>query len=337
MNHRTPFRTTLSRRQALGLAAAGGAALLLPQATHATTRLRFVTPFNFSLSYSPVFYAVTQGYFAKEGLDVEVINGKGASLAAQLVIASQADVGHTGSSNYIIAKVNSAAPLIAIATFSQVSPFYLISSPAAPIKAAADMKGKTIGVASLGGSQFGTLNNVLRLGGVDPDSVNKVTTNDGPASYGLIQAKRIDGYVGPIHTLVHLPDAVKMPLDDGLPSQVYVVRERDLPKNEDMYVKFLGAVHRAASELLDAKDVKPMIASISSKFQLVDVAQPDIAVEALRLYLAGLVAKGRQNLLRNVPASWDYAARMMAETRVIDKKVDAGTLYTNRLRDRINA
>lgn len=329
--------TQITRRQTLGLAAAGAAALVLPFTAGAATRLRFVTPFNFSLSYAPVFYAAAQGTFAKDGLDVEVVNGKNASLAAQLVIASQAEIAHTGGINYIISKVNSAAPLIAIATFSQVSPFYLISSPSAPIRKPADMKGKTIGVASLGGSQFGTLNNVLRAGGVDPDSVNKVATNDGPASYGLIQAKRIDGFVGPIHTNVLLPDAVKMPLDDGLPSQVYVVREQDLAKNEEMLVKFLGGVHRAASEMLDAKDLKPMIAAIGAKFELVDIAQPELAALDLRLYLDGLVAKGRENLLRNVPAAWDAAAKTLAESRVIDKKVEGGTLYTNKLRDKAAA
>lgn len=332
---RTPLNMT--RRSAIGWATAGAAAMLLPITAGAATRLRFVTPFNFSLSYAPVFYAAAQGYFSKDGIDVEVINGKSASLAAQLVVASQAEMAHTGGVNYIIAKVNSAAPLISIATFSQSSPFYVISSPAAPIRKPADMKGKTVGVASLGGSQFGTLNNVLRAGGVDPDSVNKVATNDGPASYGLIQAKRIDGFVGPIHTNVLLPDAVKMPLDDGLPSQVYVVREQDLAKNEDLLVKFLGSVYRAASEMLDAKDLKPMIATIGAKFELVDIAQPDLAALDLRLYLDGLVSQGRQNLLRNVPAMWDVAAKTLSESRVIERSVEASTLYTNKIRDKAAA
>ena len=53
------------------------AGLLMPVGAKAATKMRFVTPFNVSLSYSSVFYAKVGGFFEKEGLDVEVINGKG--------------------------------------------------------------------------------------------------------------------------------------------------------------------------------------------------------------------------------------------------------------------
>jgi ABC-type nitrate/sulfonate/bicarbonate transport system substrate-binding protein len=323
-----------TRREAIGLCAASAWSLLIPVTAHGASRFRFVTPFNFSLSYAPVFYGVVAGYFAKEGLDVEVINGKGAQLALQLVVASQADMCHTGAVNYMIARINANAPLIAIATYSQISPFYLISAPSEPIRKPSDMAGKTIGVASLGGSQYGTLVNVLRAGGVDPASVNKVVVNDGPASYGLIEAKRISGYVGPVHTHVLLPNAVKMPLDDGLPSQVYLAQPKAIASNEAAYVSFLRVVYRVASEMLDSKDLKPMLQAIKSKFELVDLDNMDAAVLDLKLYLDGLAAKGRSNLLRNVPEAWAFAVKVMAEAGDIKERVDPTTLYTNRLLDK---
>src|SRR3954453_15916992 len=117
----------MTRRSAMALGGAGIAGILLPGGAHAATKMRYVTPFNFSLSYSAIFYARTGGFFDREGLDVEVINGKGAATAAHLVIAAQAEIARTGGANYIVSKVDSEAPLVAIGTIAQVSPFFMVS------------------------------------------------------------------------------------------------------------------------------------------------------------------------------------------------------------------
>ena len=170
----------------------------MPVAAGATTRMRYVTPFNFSLSYSAVFYAKAGGYFDTEGLDVDIQNGSGAATAAQLVIATQADVARTGGANYITARVDAGAPLVSIGTIAQVSPFFLVSPADAPLKIAADLRGKTIGVASLGGSMEGTLNLMLRASGVAAADVERVKVADVPASYGLIEGRRISGFLASI-------------------------------------------------------------------------------------------------------------------------------------------
>ena len=138
--------SSITRRQTLGGAASVLGGLVLPVKARAATKMRYVTPFNFSLSYSAVFYARTGGFFDREGLDVEVINGKGAATAAQLVIAAQAEVARTGGANYIVSRVDSGAPLISIGTIAQISPFFMVSPPGAAIRQPSDLKGKTIGI-----------------------------------------------------------------------------------------------------------------------------------------------------------------------------------------------
>src|SRR4051794_29306949 len=106
---------------------AAGSTLALIAAPHiaraqALRKVRFITPFNFSLSYASVFFAQVGGFFEKEGLDVEVINGKGAATAAQLVIAGQAEIARTGGANYITSRVDAGAPLVSVATIAQISP-----------------------------------------------------------------------------------------------------------------------------------------------------------------------------------------------------------------------
>ena len=329
---------TITRRRTLALGASSLGGLVLPAAGARTVKFRYVTPFNFSLSYSAVFHAKTGGFFEREGLDVEVINGRGAALASTLVIAGQAEVARTGGANYIVSKVESDAPLIAIATIAQVSPFYLISAPAGPLRRPADMKGRTIGVASLGGSMENTLALTLRSAQVDPASVERVKVADVPASYGLIEAKRIDGFLASISStakiLAAVPAAIATAIDDGLPGQVLVATPSALEKNEDAYVRFLRAVHRSASAILDAPDLAPIIKAIGSGFEIPGLDDTATAIRDLTQNAQSWIAKGRANLLRSVPEQWAAAAAIMHETAMLRRAVDPASLYTNALRDK---
>ena len=115
-----------SRRRVLA-GAGGGAAMLWAGLSFAqgAAKFKFMTPFGYSLAFAPVLYAKAGGYFAKEGLDAEIVGGKGAALAAQMTIAGQMDAARTGAGNYMVARINNAAPLISIATIAQVSPFFV--------------------------------------------------------------------------------------------------------------------------------------------------------------------------------------------------------------------
>jgi len=332
------FDQSLSRRQMLGLTAGVGVAMLAPVSARAATAMRYVTPFNFSLSYSPVLYAVAGGFFAKEGLDVEVVNGKGASTALQLVLAGQAQVSRTGGGNFMVAKVNSGVPMVAIGTVAQVSPFFIVSSPKAPIKSPQDLKGKTVGVASLGGSMEETLRLLLNNASVDINSVERVKVADVPASYGLIEAGRIYGFMASISSVIKIlsavPGAFAIPVDDGVPGQIYVASPKALQDNPDHYVKWLRAVHASASAILDAKDKKAIIDAIGAKFEIPGLNDTATALEDLTRNAATWSAKGRENLLRCVPEHWAAASAAMAAAGVIKEKPDPKTLYDNSFLDK---
>ncbi len=332
--------STMDRRRFAALGASALGAMLLPGGANAQglRKMRFVTPFNFSLSYAAPFYAQAAGFFAKEGLDVEIINGKGAATAAQLVIAGQAEVARTGGANYITVRVDSGAPLISIGTIAQVSPFYMVSSPASPLRTPADLKGKTIGVATLGGSMEGTLNLMLRGASVTSDAVERVRVADVPASFGLIEAKRISGFMASVSSVVKImaaiPNAQTFPIDDGLPGQVYVASPQALAANEDLYVRFLRAVHASASAILDAKDLEPIVRTIGKSYEISGLDDMPTAIADLSQNAKTWVAKGRENLLRNVPEQWAGAVKIMSESGMIKSASDATTLYTNAVWDK---
>ncbi|CAN0495719.1 unnamed protein product, partial [Phaeothamnion confervicola] len=164
------------------------------------TKFRFMTPFGYSLAFAPVLYAKVGGFFAKQGLDAEIVGGKGAALAAQMTIAGQMEAARTGAGNFMVARVNNAAPLVSIATIAQVSPFFVLSAKDKGPADVAQFKGRRIGMASLGGSMEETLNLTMRRASIDPSSVEKVKVADSPASFALVEAGRIDGLMGNIST-----------------------------------------------------------------------------------------------------------------------------------------
>ena len=325
----------IARRHLLKLAAAGSAALVLPTTSFGATAFRFITPFHFSLAFAPVLYAKTGGFFEKEGLDVEVIGGKGAALAAQMTIAGQTESGRTGGTNYILSRVNDDAPLTSIATIAQMSPFFLISSKASALNKIADMRGKTIGMASLGGSMEGTLNLMLKRAGVPTSSVNKVKVADNPASFALVEAKRVDAFFGNTSTMTRVTagqkEATAMAVDDGMPGQVYVASRKEIAAHSERFVKFLRAVHEATVAIVDASDVAPIIKSISATYTVPGADHLETASRDLQQNAKNWTAKGRNNLLRNVPEVWASAVEALADAKMIKRKVDASTLYTNTL------
>jgi ABC-type nitrate/sulfonate/bicarbonate transport system substrate-binding protein len=296
-----------------------------------------VTPFSLSLAFASPLYAKSAGFYAKEGLDVTIYAARGAEQAANLVAAGQAQVARTGGGNFITSVVKSGAPLISIATIAQVSPFSVISSAAKPIRRIEDLADKTLGLASLGGSMENTLDLVLLKAKLDRGRVQREKVADGPGSYGLIEAGRIDGFLASVSTTVRLKRSgakiATLPLDDGIPGQVYVATPDTVAKSQDTLVRFLRATRQSALTIADAKDLDPILASIGSVFEVPGIDDRETAREDLRGNLALWLAKGRENLLRNVPEEWQSGIAGMTEAGLVDSGVDLARLYTNDIWD----
>lgn len=320
------------------LQGAGAGFVLLASGNSAFTAnktFRFITPFTLSLAFSPVLYASAAGYYEDEGLNVEIEAGKGASLVSQMVIAKRMEAGRTGGTNYIVSNVNDNAPMISIATIAQLSPFFVLSTDKDPVKTMADLQGRTVGMATLGGSMEGTIDLMLKKEGISPDSVNKVKVADSAASFALVEAGRAGAFVGNISSMItatHGMDGVhSMAIDDGIPGQVYVARPDEIEADPERFVKFLRGTHRAALEIVDAQDLGPILDKIASKYEVNGIADRAIASEDLRANADNWASKGKENILRNIPEVWDSAVKLLAEAKLINKVVDPQTLYTNSL------
>ncbi|SEB44536.1 ABC-type nitrate/sulfonate/bicarbonate transport system, substrate-binding protein [Nitratireductor aquibiodomus] len=327
----------LTRRN-LMLGAMGSAAMLsFPGRGHAQDSFNFITPFTLSLAFAPVIYADAAGYYAEEGLAMNLQAGKGAALAAQMTIARQMDAGRTGGTNYIVSRVNNDAPLISIATIAQRSPFFVLSSKENPVKTIADLEGRTVGMATLGGSMEGTLDLMMTGAGASPGTVNKVKVADSAASFALIEAGRAGAFLGNTSSMIIASsardDVEVMPIDDGMPGQVYVARPDEIAENPNKFISFLRATHRAAAEIVDAEDLTPILAKIGEKHDVTGLNNTETAQKDLHTNAQNWASRGKENILRNVPEVWERAVGLLADAKLIDKAVPASELYTNNLLD----
>ena len=70
------------------LAGSAAASILLPGAAAAQQRakVKYLTPFGYLIGFGETMYADTGGFFAKEGLDVEIEGGRGSAMSVQQVM-----------------------------------------------------------------------------------------------------------------------------------------------------------------------------------------------------------------------------------------------------------
>ncbi|MBX6320004.1 ABC transporter substrate-binding protein [Pigmentiphaga sp.] len=336
----------MKRREFLGGLAASAA--LLPfsgvvSVVHAQEKgkLTFLTPSAFSLAFSPILYASAAGLFKKEGIDVQVEAGRGAAQVVQLTAAKQVQTGRTGGANYMMARVNNNAPVIAIATIAQRSPFAVISSKDAPIRNPQDLAGKTIGVQSAGGSMEATLDLLLMRSKIDPKSVRRERVADSAASFGMIQAKRVDGFLGNMSAAIRLTSqnypVATMPMDDGVPGQVYVAEESVLAANKDQFVAFLRAAYRSVQELMamDDEGLKKAVALMRGKFDIPGADNESIAVADMRANRDLWTTSDPKKLLRCNEAQWKEGEELLRGAGML-KQPTTKPLYTNEIWEAAN-
>lgn len=305
--------------------------------------MTFLTPFGYILAYSPVMNAAAGGHFDTYGLDVSFEAARGSAAAITQVISGQADIARSDAID-VLEAVARGADVVAFAAITQRPPFYVISSPAAPINTPADMVGKTIGIISVGGATDKLLQVMLSASGVDPSSVNIEVVGTGAGSFGLIQQGRIDAFIDTSSSVVRLRSAGvairSWNVADVIqvPSQVYVTRRETLETRPELLDRFLLSIRASMDEIYAADSLLTITNRMSRIFEIsdIDLSNPDIGSDALAADSRLWIAEGRENLLRNLPEVWESGANALIASGIVNS-VEATDAYTTEVYDRVLA
>jgi ABC-type nitrate/sulfonate/bicarbonate transport system substrate-binding protein len=328
----------LRRRDVL----AGGTALLgiRPRlaAAQGARKMTFVTPFGYQVAFAPDLVGKAGGFFEREGLDVTVQGGRAATQSVQSVLSGQALMSRTGATEIMKAIANEGAPVVVVATINQGSPFFVISKKTDPVRGPKDMHGKVIGVVSKGGGTENLLDAMLAETGIEPSTIKREAVGDSAGAFGLIEAGRIDAFIGAIGTLIALQGAnapiEHFRLDDfsPVPGQAYIATRDAVAKESDTIVRYLRGVKQAIDAML-ADEPMDRTLDLLANFEIASLKDRAIAKADLKANKALWLSAGRTEILRNVPQRWQRGRDLLARIGAV-KPGPATELYTNALVDR---
>jgi NitT/TauT family transport system substrate-binding protein/putative hydroxymethylpyrimidine transport system substrate-binding protein len=132
-----------------------------------------VLDFQPNAVHSGIYAAQANGYFKDEGIDLQIQEPSSTADSAKLLETGRADFAVMDINDFGIARERG-LDLIAIAAIVQRPLASVIARDPEEIRRPADLAGKTIGVTGVP-SDDAVLDTVLGSGGVDPDSVHRVT------------------------------------------------------------------------------------------------------------------------------------------------------------------
>ena len=183
---RRSFLTTGVAAGALGLS---GSFVSAQGLTKATVRLAF----NYNGHRSPYLLGVDKGFYRDEGLDVEVLEGKGVTSSMQLV-ASKQDTFTIVDPPSLMLGAAQGMPVRTVAQLYQISPNALISWKDQNIAKPADLVGKV--VATLQGDTTTTmLYALLAKNKIDRTAV-RIVASDGGTRNQTFLSKRAEAITG---------------------------------------------------------------------------------------------------------------------------------------------
>jgi NitT/TauT family transport system substrate-binding protein len=161
-----------------------------------------------SRSIAPIDYFIGEqyGFFKAEGLDVRLVQIR-ANVAVIATLASEVDV--LASISTAISAAQRGAPIKVLAVTLHRPLFWLVARP--EFKNISDLKGKVLGVVSLGGAQHTALRYMLRKGGLNPDTdVTTIVAGDVPAQLQSLASNAIQAAALSPPTVIVARDRFKM-------------------------------------------------------------------------------------------------------------------------------
>ncbi len=291
------------------------------------------------------------GFWAEEGLDVDLKFTRGSAIGAQLVVTGQADVVHAGTSVGLMVPVSKGAQMQAFYNMITQN-FQMPAVPAnSPIKTLADLRGKKIGVIGQATATIPIVKAVLEDAGVDPN--NGVTFIDvgygAQAAAALWVTKQVDAlamYDSVYAAIENVnPELYKLriltsPLSDKISFQTALCAKTDTLKSKrDLLVK-LGRGHAKATVFaLENPDAAARIHFKVHPEQKTNGVSDAVAIAYGRRSILARINNMRIDNMAVKRDKWGYMDKIDVETYLdmlkkigdVDKSVVASSLYTNDL------
>jgi NitT/TauT family transport system substrate-binding protein len=250
-----------------------------------------LTPFRVGISDAvntvlPVWMAQDGGFYAANGLQVEIINMGGGSRGAKELQAGKIDLMRVGMSS-VVQTNRSGGDLRLIASMSNVIRFVLTVAPG--VKTATDLRGGVIGVSSFGSESDSTVTLALERFGMTRADVNVREYGGGSKRLAAVRAGEIKATaINEPTTSQAREQGVTIMLDlaaEKIPwlFSGVVVRRSDLKDRRELMKRFLRAViegnYAALTDAARAKAVLMRELKVKNP-RIIDISYEDFRAQS---------------------------------------------------------
>ena len=131
-----------------------------------------------SIFYAPMYAAVEEGYFAEEGIDLDLVCGFGADKTMTAVISGEADIGFMGSEASIYTYNEGATDYVVnFAQLTQRAGNFLVAREEMPDFRWEDLKGSVVLGGRKGGMPEMVFEYILKQNGINPETDLEINQN----------------------------------------------------------------------------------------------------------------------------------------------------------------
>lgn len=209
----------------LALAALAAALAFATPAAAETTKLTVLLDWYVNADHAPLVVAQKKGFFADEGLEVELVAPSDPSAPPRLVAAGKGDIAVTYQPS-LYQQVEEGLPLSRIGTLVATPLNTLVALKDGPIKTLEDLKGKTIGY-SVAGFEDALLAAMLGSVGMSLDDVTLVNVNFSLSP--ALLSKQVDAVIGAYRNI----ELTQLRLE-GVEGQAFYPEEHGVPAYDEL-------------------------------------------------------------------------------------------------------
>lgn len=234
------------------------ATLTLALPAHAQDKMTLILDWYVNPDHAPIILAQELGFFADQGLEVEVIAPADPSEPPKLVAAGRAEVAVSYQPQLHL-QVHEGLPLVRVGTLVATPLNCLMVRADGPVQTLADLKGRKIGY-SVSGVEEAVMAAMLQSAGLGMDDVEMVNVN-----WSLTPAVltgQVDAVIGAFRNfeltqmrLAGTEGRCFFPEEAGLPSYdelIFVANSQTLDRA--LVSRFLAAIERGTEYMLNHPD-----------------------------------------------------------------------------------